>query len=272
MNNPEPNFSSFNWDRAPSPPEDTQDRNANPSTTTKSRSRSKGCLLTFVGLALMAAGLVWLALEAAQKVPEFYAKALAIPLESAARDGDQLEMQLASVQRAARRGVPWKVEFTEAQINGWVVADLPNKFPTVLPKKMKNPRIHFQPHRAQLAFQFQSGGIEGVVIAECDFFCTDVPNQMALQIVSVKSGFIPLPIGPWIDRLTQSAERAGIPILWANRDGDPVALFTLPDDLVRFGDTQMVIIQAIKIKSGSILIAGSTTQYPSLSDPESPSE
>ena len=273
VNNPEPNLRSFNWDGAPPPPEDTQNRNSNSSATTHpSRIRITPYLLAFVGVTAVAAGLVWCALDAAQKVPEFYAKALAMPLDLAARDGDQLEIQLSRVQRAARNQVPWKVEFTEAQINGWVVADMPNKFPAVLPKKMKEPRIHFQPRRAKLAFQFSANGVNGIVIAECDIFCTETPNQMALQIFSVKSGFISLPIGPWIDRLTQSAERAGIPILWAKKDGDPVALITLPDDLTTFGDDKMVIIQAIEVKSGSILIAGATVQEPALPSAESPSE
>ena len=232
-------------------------------TDTKKNRLTNGCFLTFVVGTLCAAGFVWLALDSAQQIPPFYAEALATPIEDATKQGDQLEIQLTRVQNAARKQIPWNVEFSQEQVNGWLVADLPNKFPSVLPEKMKDPRVHFEPRKAKLAFKYSANGVDGIVIAECDIFCTEKKNQLAIQIISVKSGFVSLPVGPWVERLSKSAERAGIPILWSRRNGNSVALVTVPDELLRFGNQQIVVIDAVEIRAGCIMIAGSTSQLPS---------
>lgn len=219
-----------------------------------------GCLLIFLILTLSAAGLVWLAVDSAQRVPDFYAKALATPLEVAMKQGDELEIQLSRVHNAAKKQQPWQAKFTQGQVNGWLVADLPNKFPTVLPAEMKNPRVHFEPRKAKLAFQYSANGIDGIVIAECNIFCAEGQNEIAVELLSVKSGVVSLPIGPWMDRLSRSAEQAGIPVLWSNRNGNQVALISIPDKLLQIGEQQVVVIEAIQIRSGSILISGMTDQ------------
>ncbi len=233
---------------------------------TKKNRLVNGCFLTFVFGTLCAAGLVWFAVDSAQQSPPYYAEALATPIEDAAKEGDQLEIQLTRVQNAARKQIPWNVEFSQEQVNGWLVADLPNKFPSVLPEKMKDPRVHFEPRIAKLAFKYSANGLDGIVIAECDIFCTDKQNQLAIQIISVKSGFVALPVGPWVERLSKSAERAGIPILWSRRDGNSVALVTVPDELLAFGNQQTVVIDAVEIRAGCIMIAGSTSQSLSPND------
>ncbi|MCH2182318.1 MAG: hypothetical protein MK108_09965 [Mariniblastus sp.] len=219
-----------------------------------------GCLLIFLILSLCAAGLIWLALESAQQVPEFYAQALAAPIEDAVKQGDQLEIKISRVQNAARNQQPWQVKFTQGEVNGWLVADLPNKFPTVLPREMENPRVHFEPGKAKLAFQYSASGIDGIVVAECNIFCTGEQNQLAVQIISVKSGVVSLPIAPWMDRLSHSAEQAGIPVRWSSLGGNQVALISIPDKLLQFGDQKMVVIEAVQIRSGNIFISGTTTQ------------
>ncbi len=234
--------------------------NSEPQLQVKKTRWLQGCFLPLLFIILAAAGLVWLALNSAQQIPPFYAKALDTPLEDAITDGDQLEIQITRVQNAARKKQPWSVEFTQEQVNGWLVADLPNKFPSVLPRKIKDPRVHFEPRLGKLAFQYSANGIHGIVVGEFDIFCTDQQNELAIQIKSVKSGFVSLPVGPWMERLTDSADQAGIPILWSNREGEPVALVTIPNELLDFQDRQIVVIEAVEIKSGKILIAGTTSQ------------
>ena len=199
-----------------------------------------------------------MAIDSAQKLPEFYAKALATPLETAIKQGDELEIQLSRIHNAAKQQQPWQAKFTQGQINGWLVADLPNKFPTVLPAEMKNPRVHFEPRKAKLAFQYSAQGIDGIVVAECNIFCAGEKNEIAVEIFSVKSGVVSLPIGPWMDRLSRSAEQAGIPVLWSNLNGNQVALISIPNKLLQLGEQQMVVIEAVQVRSGSILISGIT--------------
>ncbi len=171
-----------------------------PDCKTPHKKRGCGCIGSCLGvllLLILGIGLtVWLAFRSAQKVPEFYAQALEREPESAEFDGDQFEEKIVQLQRAASRRKPWKVEFTDDQINGWIVSDMPQKFPNALPKSINDPRVSFGSNEIKLAFKYNAGKLDGIVVATGDAFCTDQPNVVGLQIGSVKSGFVSLPIGP----------------------------------------------------------------------------
>ena len=216
----------------------------------------KWLYIGFVVLGLLA-GLVWLALEEAKKIPEFYAAVLEMDPAEARLAGRQFERNLVQLQNAARRSRPWKVEFTEQQVNGWFSSDLPEKFPDAIPKSISNPRVVFEDNEIKLAFQYNFRGAAGYVVLHADMFCTDQPNEVGVQIRDVKTGFVSLPVGPWMDRVADSIRKAGIPIFW-NQDGDsPVAIFTLPD-YVRAHATHEVIVEVVSIENERLIIAGKT--------------
>ncbi len=48
----------------------------------------------------------------------------------------------------------WSAVFTDEQINGWLAADLPEKFPQLLPPEIQDPRVVFAPGQLQLACRY----------------------------------------------------------------------------------------------------------------------
>ena len=210
----------------------------------------------FVVLGLIA-GLVWLAIEEAKKIPEFYAQVLKQDPVAAQKAGQQFERNLVKLQNAARRIRPWKVEFTEQQVNGWFSSDLPEKFPDAIPTAISSPRVVFHDDEIKLAFKYEFRGATGYVVLLADLFCTDQPTEIGVQIRDVKTGFVSLPVGPWMDRVADSIRKAGIPIYWKQDGETPVAIFTLPDH-IRAHATNEVIVEAISLKDKRLIIAGKT--------------
>ena len=82
---------------------------------------------------------------ATQQAPEFYEQALQKPPQEEAQAGDELERQVLDLRNELRSEGRFNVEFSHDQINGWLAADLPDKFPQLLPRGVSEPRIAFEP-------------------------------------------------------------------------------------------------------------------------------
>ena len=203
--------------------------------------------------------LIWITLASAQRVPKFYAKALQTDMERAKEDGREFERNLVKLQNTALRRLPWIVEITEDQVNGWFKSDLPEKFPESLPADIEDPRAVFTQDEIRIAFKYKVRNFVGVVVINATVFCTDKPNEIAVQLNSVKSGFLPLPVGPWLERVADSIRNAGIPVFWSQTSGVPVAIFTLPDQMTTTA-THHVNVEAIDLRPGKLVIAGNTTR------------
>ncbi len=208
-------------------------------------------------LSLVAAG-VWFAIHEAQKIPAFYGELLATDMASAEEQGKQFERNLVRLQNSARLNRPWKVEITQDQVNGWFASDMREKFPDSVPREIVDPRIVFDQQETKLAFQYQGSGLFGVVVIRGNVFCTEQPNEIAFEVKDVRAGIVPLPVGPWIEKVASSIRDAGIPLYWSSAGDSPIGVFTIPDNLSRRGDNRHVVIQAIDLLPGKLVIAGTT--------------
>ena len=92
-------------------------------------------------LILLIAGLLWYTYRSTQSVPEFYQSVLEQDTAQLDRAGDQFESNILEMQNASRREGKWQVVFTQDEINGWLAADLPEKFPNALPPFISDPRV-----------------------------------------------------------------------------------------------------------------------------------
>ncbi len=211
-------------------------------------------------LVVLTAIAVWYAVNTAQKVPDFYAQVLDVEPHYLEHGGDEFERNIALLNNAFRRTYPWKITFTQEQINGWLASDMPEKFPNLIPPEISDPRIVFTENEAKLAFKFSKQGITGIVVATADVFCTQKPNEIAVKLKQVKSGVVSLPIGPWLEKLTERFQIAGVDMIWSEENGEPVALITIPDEVARNGLHRYVIVEAIDLRPGRLVIAGSSVR------------
>lgn len=213
---------------------------------------------TVLILAVMA-GVVWFAMYSARQVPDFYAEVLETDLANAHEDGQEFERNLVKLQNTAVTRHPWLVEITQDQVNGWFMTDLKEKFPDSLPANIEDPRAVFTEDTIRLAFKYSVKGVKGIVVLSAEVFCTDNPNEIAVQVNEVKTGVIPLPVGPWLEQVADSIRGAGIPVFWSNTNDNPLAIFTIPEHITS-NHTRHVEVQAIDLQPGRLVIAGKTNR------------
>lgn len=195
--------------------------------------------------------------RASQHVPAFYEKAIRLEPVAQAQAGDELERQVLELHNEARQEGEWQAVFTDEQINGWLAVDLPAKFPDALPAEVREPRVAIDPQQIQIACRYDAGAAKTVVSLALEIKRTDEPNVVAVRIRQVRAGLLPLPLKQGIDRITVAAREAGIPLRWAQKEGDPVALVTLPMTHEQFGKRQLKL-RTIQLRDGEIHFSGST--------------
>lgn len=197
------------------------------------------------------------AYRATQHVPEFYRAALAQkPVEQKAA-ADQLERQVLELHNEARKPGRWEAHFSQEQINGWLAADLPVKFPGALPEGVSAPRVAIEPGRVRLAVRYDQGDVTTVLSLAGDAYLTDKANEVAIHIEQVRAGAFPVPLAQFLDEIAERAGEAGLPIRWAEQEGDPVAMVALPLDREEFKGKKLQV-ESLKIAAGEIVLSGRT--------------
>jgi hypothetical protein len=194
-----------------------------------------------------------------QYVPEFYEQALRSepsPREQAEL-GDALEREALELRNDAQREGAWEAVFSDAQINAWLAHDLPRNHPRALPSNVSEPRVKITPDQVQLACKYEGQRLATVVSLSAEIHLTDKPNQLAIQIRSVRAGLIPLPLKNLLDQATEIARRSGLQLAWSQQEGDPVALLQIPSQID--GKTKRPLqVETLELREGEIYVAGHT--------------
>lgn len=209
-------------------------------------------------LAVVASGvLVGCLYRATQQTPQFYSQALLAPPEAQAEAGDELERKVLNLRNELRSEGRFDVQFSHDQINGWLAADLPEKFPQLVPRGVSDPRIKFEPNLTRLACRYQDRRLSAVVSLDADVYLTDNPNVVAVRLRQVRAGALPIPLGQFLDQISYHATEAGLPLQWSEIEGDPLALVTIPP-LVDERAGTLLHLDAIEVLDGKVRFAGRT--------------
>lgn len=215
-------------------------------------------LLITTGVVLGLLGIAVLVLyQAAQRQPTFYRQAMLVAPSEYEEAGDQLEQSVLDLHNEVRSVGRWEAVFTEEQINGWLVADMPDKFPNVLPAGTKEPRVAIDAEAVQVACKFDNGKIKTVVSMILDVDLTTDTNTLAVRVSKLRAGALPVPLKQFLDKIAVAARRGQISLQWRQIDGDPVALVTVPVTHEDYAHRE-IYVDTIELREGAIYLAGHT--------------
>lgn len=156
-------------------------------------------LAALLGLVTVTAGLLW---RASQNVPEFYRASLELPGTVAEQQAqsDQLIRETMKLTDDLRFADEWAAEFTEAEINSWLVHELPNEFEDYSPDAIKNPRIRIRKDGIDIGFFYDGTEWSGVVSLVLRPSVA-VDHRLRIEINSIQAGTLPLPADSIMERI-----------------------------------------------------------------------
>lgn len=189
------------------------------------------------------------------QVPDFYASALAevppdpVIRKRAARRFVQHTLDLVdSLQNSER----WSETFEQDQINSWLVEELHNpKYAGLVPRSVSEPRVLLRQEQILIGFRVSQRRWDGVVSLRLRPWVPE-PNQLALEVQSVKVGLIPYPLDDLLEDISVQLAAEGIRSEWRQMDGNDVLVVHLD----RGDRERLPVLEAIEVGDGEIRVSG----------------
>jgi hypothetical protein len=200
---------------------------------------------------------------AARHEPAFYRAAMEANRAALEKGSDRMLRKGAALQSLPTKLGRWEIRITAEEINGWLAVDLPKNHPKALPPTLRDPRVVIHPDEVTVACRYEQNGVETVLsltvqpyVGRTGNVSDDAaPYVIAVRIVRVRAGLLPLPLKQVTDGLSQAARDMRFQLQWGNSGGDPVAMISLPTDS---DDGQVVRIETLRLSEGEIYLAGKT--------------
>ncbi len=229
-------------------------------------------------LSLAVAGFVGSAYYAARQVRPFYKQALELHPEVLERGSRELESRATALYSDARQQGTWRALFTADQINGWLATQLAQSQDDALPANFHDPRIAITKDALTLGFRTNSGGIDTVITVDASVFLTE-NGTVAIRLMSVRAGALPLPIMRLADEIATTCQKLELPVRWTQQSGEPVALVELHGDddsgdphlhidAISLGDSELYVSGHTELRSSPQQTANTTSD----NNPQSESE
>jgi hypothetical protein len=151
----------------------------------------------------------------------------------------------------------WEHILTAEQINAYFQQDyFLHGGDDNLPDGFSAPRVKFENGKMRLGVRYGTGRLSTVLTLEIKLWLVaQQMNVLAMEIVSLKAGTLPLSTGTLLDYISQAARRENFDISWYRHEGHPVAIMRLQADLTR----PTFQFDRIEIKDGKLTIAGRST-------------
>jgi len=204
--------------------------------------------------AVLIAGLIGVFL-ALRYEPKFYRDVLAVEPETQEKGSDDMLQRTAALVSDVRKPGKWHAHFTAEQINGWLAVDFVKNHLGALPPLFSNLRVSIESDGIVLACRYE-GGIASTVLTLTVEPYVPEENVLALRIVRVRAGLVPMSLEKVLDGISDAARRSEWRIEWRQSGGDPVALLSAPPP-DNEGDLA-VKIETVRLGKGDIFVSGST--------------
>lgn len=204
------------------------------------------------GLLLFLLGGVYFAVG---RVRPFYEQALQIEPATLERGSREFESQATALYSESRQAGAWQALFTAEQINGWLALKL-EEFRGDLPAdRIRDPRVAITPDFATLGFRTTSGGMETVISVDAAPFVAG-DGSVAIRLLAVRAGALPLPTMPLADELAEACQSLRLPVRWIQQEGHPVAMVAVEGEAS--SDKRQFFVDSIKLGDGELFLSGHT--------------
>ncbi|MBN2580860.1 MAG: hypothetical protein JXB10_17880 [Pirellulales bacterium] len=196
--------------------------------------------------------------------PKFYRDAMQADPADLEKGSQQMLQRCSLLFSDVQKDGRWEAVFTAEQINGWLAADFVRNHPGTLPPTMRDPRVEITPKDFTVACRYEKDAFSYVLSLTVQPYVPQSSpsgqNVLALRIVYVRAGLLPLPLNNFLKAIRNSVQRSGCRLQWRITGGDPVALITFPSP--DKNAQNQLSIETIQLDEGNLYVAGNTQRNP----------
>jgi hypothetical protein len=207
------------------------------------------------GLLLLIVGGAFVLYRASQYEPAFYRAALQGDPTLQRKASDEMLQRAAALVSDVNTKNRWQALFTAEQINGWLAVDLVKNHSNSLPPGFHDPRVAIEPDQVTLACSFQISGFTSILTLTLQpYLSAEEPDVVAVEIVKVRAGRLPLPLGKVVEAISEAARISGVALKWRRGAGGPAALISMPQP--SNAGNKVLSIETMEIKQDEVFVAG----------------
>jgi hypothetical protein len=190
-------------------------------------------------------------------VPEFYAQAKQrLPVKTY-EASQRLQHDVEKFQSDVGRLGSWNAAFSDAEINAWLLEELPKRFPRLLARGVKDPRIVIEDDRVLVAAHYKDKRFDTIISFEVAVELTEEANMLALRLKNLRAGALPMPLSNFLKGITREAARGDIDVKWDMTQSGPIALVNVPREHAGYVASP-IIVESVQLVDGVLLLAGHT--------------
>lgn len=189
-----------------------------------------------------------------KREPAYYTNAIA-PGTADSTLAPQVMTRFGDLKNDIRAKPEWGASFTSEELNAFFreAFNSDSGLVNVLPEGFHDPRLHIDGDRISLAMRYGDGFWSTVFSVELrGWLLKDETNSIAIEIVGIWAGGLPLGTQSVLDWVSEVARDANIVVTWYRNEGHPVGVFHFYADQAH-PTTQ---IRRFKIEDGKVSIAG----------------
>ena len=190
-------------------------------------------------------------------MPEFYTRATEQNPEKTAEASRRLRADVKQFQEDTSKVGSWNAQFSDDQINAWLMEELPKKFPRLLARGASDPRVVIEDNRILAAVRYKNRRIDTVISCEVEVALTEQPNMLALKVSGLKAGALPLPLSKFQKGISKEAATGDIDVRWDHNETGPIALVTVPSEHPGYV-INPVTVESVTLLDGTLKLAGHT--------------
>jgi hypothetical protein len=209
-----------------------------------------------VGICLILLLILYLLYLSAQRLPDFYKKALAVDDTIQRLRNDEMRYKIGNFNNALQKvGESWQAVFTTEDMNAYFAVELAKEGANLLPDEITEPRLAFSERQVDFACQITQSSFSGILHLTLRLTLPE-PNRLAIRIKNAKLGKLPISKEIPVKFLVQTLEKKSYSVQQGQEAGDPVITVLLN---MQYGKN-LVFLDGITFQDGTVHLSGTTEQ------------
>ncbi|MFV0444375.1 MAG: DUF2140 family protein [Planctomycetaceae bacterium] len=179
-------------------------------------------------------------LVAIRREPEFYRESRAALADVAVREAavEEFTQRTEELSVVVQRPQEWRIEFTEQQINAWLLQELPKHMSAKDRKTLQEPLVDLQPGLVQIGAKVALPQYTGVL--SLDIQPTILEDEsLQLTVKAIRAGDLPIPASRLLTEAMQYVDQSKLPV---EIETEPEFQITIPLQKVIRQSSQLKLI------------------------------
>jgi hypothetical protein len=185
--------------------------------------------------------------------PAFYRRCHMSASDDRTRLSNDFETKFFSLVNGALNARQWGQVIAEEEINGFFQEEFVDKYNSMLPNQISDPRVALEQDKIRLAFRYGHGLRSTVISIDLKAWLVAAkPNVIVLEFLGIHAGLLPVAAPSLLEQVAEFAHQHDIDPTWYRLNGHPILLLQFQADRTK----PTFQLNRLQLRPGKLELAG----------------